>query len=200
MLSDNSVTIVGVTPASFGGIIGTAQPDFYIPLNYEPVMRERQKDSMLRNPFIFDLTTMARLKPGITRAQASAEFATLTSHRRRNIPSRNSQSAGYASDPLHRIASPFRLELPAHSLSSASALVCAGVQTCLSPSRINMGLRTMRRALNLAYAWGVIEKPVKVELAIGENQPDHVLSTDELTVYLENCPQSWQDARDHHPG
>jgi predicted permease len=77
-LSDYSVTIVGVTPASFGGIIVTAQPDFYMPLNYEPLMRQRQKDSMLRNPFIFDLTTMARLKPGVTRTQASAELATLT--------------------------------------------------------------------------------------------------------------------------
>ena len=78
-LNDYSVTIVGVTPASFGGIIVTAQPDFYMPLNFEPVMRQRQKDSMLRNPLIFDLTTMARLKPGIPRAQASAELATLTS-------------------------------------------------------------------------------------------------------------------------
>lgn len=77
-LNDYSVTIVGVTPASFGGIIVTAQPDFYMPLNFEPVMRQRQKDSMLRNPFIFYLTTMARLKPGVTRAQASAELATLT--------------------------------------------------------------------------------------------------------------------------
>jgi integrase len=64
----------------------------------------------------------------------------------------------------------------------------------LSPSGINMGLRTMRRALNLAYPWGVIEKPVKVELAKGENQRDRVLITDELTVYLQNCPQPWQDA------
>ena len=37
----------------------------------------------------------------------------------------------------------------------------AGEFSHLSPSGINMGLRTLRRALNLAYAWGVIEKPVK---------------------------------------
>jgi integrase len=64
----------------------------------------------------------------------------------------------------------------------------------LSPSGINMGLRTLRRALNLAFAWGVIEKPVKVELAKGENQRDRVLSTDELVAYLEKCPQPWRDA------
>jgi hypothetical protein len=77
-LNDYSVTIVGVTPARFGGIVVTAQPDFYMPLNFEPVMRQRQKDSFLPNPVIFDLTTMARLKPGVTRAQASAELATLS--------------------------------------------------------------------------------------------------------------------------
>jgi NTE family protein len=33
-----------------------------------------------------------------------------------------------------------------------------------------------------------------LELAKGENQRDRVLSTDELTAYLENCPQPWQDA------
>ena len=64
----------------------------------------------------------------------------------------------------------------------------------LSPSGINLGLRTLRRALNLAYAWGVIERPVKVELAKGERQRDRVLNTAELDLYLESCPQPWRDA------
>jgi integrase len=63
----------------------------------------------------------------------------------------------------------------------------------LSPSGINMGLRALRRALNLAYQWGVIEKPVRVELAKGENQRDRVLGAEELKLYLENCPQPWRD-------
>ncbi len=64
----------------------------------------------------------------------------------------------------------------------------------LSPSGINMGLRALRRALNLAYAWGVIERPVKVELAKGETQRDRVLNTSELEGYLICCPQPWRDA------
>jgi hypothetical protein len=51
-LSDYSVTIVGVTPASFGGIIVSAQPAFYMPLNYEPLMRQR-----LRSPHCATLAT-----------------------------------------------------------------------------------------------------------------------------------------------
>jgi len=64
----------------------------------------------------------------------------------------------------------------------------------LSPSGINMGLRTLRRALNLAFQWGVIEKPVRVELAKGENQRDRALTEEELNPYLEACPQPWKDA------
>jgi predicted permease len=77
-LNGYSVTIVGVAPENFAGIMVSSRPDFYMPLNYEPVMRQRQRDSMLRNPLSFNLTPMARLKPGITVAQASADLSAVT--------------------------------------------------------------------------------------------------------------------------
>jgi len=46
----------------------------------------------------------------------------------------------------------------------------------LSPSRINCGLRSLRRALNLAFEWGKLERPAKVTLAKGERQRDRVLT------------------------
>ena len=63
----------------------------------------------------------------------------------------------------------------------------------LSPSGINRGLRTLRRALNLAFKWNIIDKPVKVELAKGEVQRDRVLSAGELLAYLSKCQQPWKD-------
>jgi len=63
----------------------------------------------------------------------------------------------------------------------------------LSPSGINRGLRTLRRALNLAYQWARIEKPVRIKLAKGERQRDRVLTDDELSEYLNVCPQPWKD-------
>jgi integrase len=63
----------------------------------------------------------------------------------------------------------------------------------LSPSGINRGLRTLRRALNLAYQWGKLEKLVKVTLAAGENQRDRVLTEHETDEYLKACPQPWRD-------
>jgi integrase len=63
----------------------------------------------------------------------------------------------------------------------------------LSPSGINRGLRTLRRALNLAYQWGKIEKPIKISLAKGEHQRDRVLTDEEAAKYLSACPQPWRD-------
>jgi integrase len=63
----------------------------------------------------------------------------------------------------------------------------------LSPSGINRGLRTLRRALNLAYQWARIEKPIRIKLAKGEKQRDRVLTDQELSNYLAACPQPWKD-------
>lgn len=63
----------------------------------------------------------------------------------------------------------------------------------LSPSGINRGLRTLRRALNLAYEWQKMDKPVKVTLAPGEHQRDRVLTAKESEEYLKACPQPWKD-------
>lgn len=63
----------------------------------------------------------------------------------------------------------------------------------LSASGINRGLRTLRRALNLAFQWGDLEKPVRVTLAAGERQRDRVLDEKEESNYLNACPQPWRD-------
>jgi hypothetical protein len=54
----------------------------------------------------------------------------------------------------------------------------AGEYSRLSPSGINRGLG----ALNLAYQWNQLDKPVKTELAKGENQRDRVLTDSELAI------------------
>jgi integrase len=64
----------------------------------------------------------------------------------------------------------------------------------LSASRINCGLRTLRRALNLAFEWGKLERPAKITLAKGEKQRDRVLTDAEWQQYIEECPQPWRDA------
>jgi integrase len=63
----------------------------------------------------------------------------------------------------------------------------------LSPSTINCGLRTLRRALYLAAEWGTIDRRPKISLADGEKQRDRVLTNAEVSLYLSACEQPWRD-------
>jgi len=74
-LADHSATIVGVTPAGFEGVIVADRPDFYLPLNFEPVMRGAQ--SQLHTGANLWLTGFARLRSGVSERQAAAEMAAL---------------------------------------------------------------------------------------------------------------------------
>jgi hypothetical protein len=59
--------------------------------------------------------------------------------------------------------------------------------THLSPSTVNCGLRTLRRALYLASEWGKLDRRPKITLAKGEHQRERVLSDEEVSRYLGAC-------------
>jgi integrase len=64
----------------------------------------------------------------------------------------------------------------------------------LSPSTVNCGLRTLRRALSLACQWGKLDRMPKITLAKGERQRERVLTADEVSKYLAACARPWKDA------
>jgi len=74
-LSDHSVTIVGVAPQGFEGVFVAMHPDFYLPLEYEPVVRGAR--SMLRQPGGLWIMVWARLMPGVSQKMAAAEMRTV---------------------------------------------------------------------------------------------------------------------------
>ena len=84
--------------------------------------------------------------------------------------------------------------LPLDKISDQHAQQFAAKHANLSASRINCGLRSLRRALNLAFEWGKLDKPVKITLAKGERQRDRVLTDVEWGRYIAVCPQPWKDA------
>lgn len=87
----------------------------------------------------------------------------------------------WASEPLDRI-------------SDQHAQHFAAKYAALSASRINCGLRSLRRALNLAFEWGKLERPAKITLAKGERQRDTILRDVDWQRYIAKCPQPWRDA------
>jgi integrase len=62
-----------------------------------------------------------------------------------------------------------------------------------SASTVNCGLRTLRRALNLANEWGKIARAPKLALAKGERQRERVVTEADFQAYRELCRQPWRD-------
>jgi integrase len=83
--------------------------------------------------------------------------------------------------------------LPLNQISSQHAVGYIAKHAKRSPSTVNCGLRTLRRALNLAEEWGTVERAPKLRLAKGERQRDRVVAQREFLVYRDLCRQPWRD-------
>ena len=72
-LNDAAFTIVGVTPPEFAGIMGAGNAsDLTIPLAMEPLVSG--KNAHLKHNWIWWLSIMGRLKPGVTQEQVLPQF------------------------------------------------------------------------------------------------------------------------------
>jgi integrase len=80
-----------------------------------------------------------------------------------------------------------------NEISSQHAAAYIAKQSKRSPSTINCGLRTLRRAMNLADEWGKIDRAPKFALAKGERQRERVVTQTEFLAYRELCRQPWYD-------
>lgn len=84
-------------------------------------------------------------------------------------------------------------DLHLNEINSQHAAGYIAKQAKRSPSTVNCGLRTLRRALNLAEEWGKIERAPKLVLAKGERQRDRVVTQPDFLAYRELCRQPWRD-------
>jgi integrase len=102
-------------------------------------------------------------------------------------------TATYYHDGARRLLASDLAGLPLDQITDQHAGQFAARLAYLSPSTVNCGLRTLRRALSLAVQWGKVERMPKISLAKGERQRERVLTDDEATRYLAACPQPWRD-------
>ena len=71
-------TIIGVTGPRFFGIVVGHPPDVTVPMTMYPVLNPGGME--LNNPGSWWLTPMARLKPGVSTAQATADLSAILEH------------------------------------------------------------------------------------------------------------------------
>jgi predicted permease len=74
-VTDHGVTIVGVAPRGFEGVILGEHPDLYLPIEFSAALNRNEE--ALHNGVGLWLTAFARLGPGVSRARAQAETTTL---------------------------------------------------------------------------------------------------------------------------
>jgi integrase len=99
----------------------------------------------------------------------------------------------YYRDGVKRLLASEIARLRLSEITDQHARQFEGHWSLLSPSTINCGLRSLRRALSLATEWGKIDRMPKIRLAKGERQRERVLTREEAAKYLGACPQPWRD-------
>jgi integrase len=102
-------------------------------------------------------------------------------------------TATYYHDGAKRLLASDLADLRLDEITDQQAGQFAARYSHLSASSVNCGLRTLRRALHLAYEWGKLERMPKISLAKGERQRERVLSREEAEDYLAMCSQPWRD-------
>ncbi len=102
-------------------------------------------------------------------------------------------TATYYHDGAKRLLASDLAGLRLDEITDQRAAQFAAKYSHLSASSINCGLRTLRRALHLAYEWGKLERMPKITLAKGERQRERVLTREEAADYLAMCSQPWRD-------
>jgi predicted permease len=74
LVTDHPVTIVGVAPQSFEGMLVGQHPDLYLPLEFDGALNG---EAGLHNGGTLWLITFARLRRGVSREQAQAEMSAI---------------------------------------------------------------------------------------------------------------------------
>jgi|SRR3954454_2898040 predicted permease len=91
-LNGRGFTIVGVTPKSFTGVTLFFRPDIYVPTMMAQGLTNDGNDMLTHRSYRgFDM--IARLKPGVTLAQAQAEMDAIMPDLERTYPDTNKDSA-----------------------------------------------------------------------------------------------------------
>src|SRR5215472_2744609 len=91
-LSKHPFTIIGVAPPDFRGTVQIVSPDFFMPIvNMEQVSGENLLDARGNTHAVFE--TFGHLKPGVTPAQAAADFQGVGAYLEKTYPKEFAQKS-----------------------------------------------------------------------------------------------------------
>ena len=89
LLNKIAITVVGIAPPEFKGINAIFGPDMWIPAMMAPPLQPVQYRDALTERSKLDFHGAARLKPGVTMAQAAADLKTIAAALEKEYPDAN---------------------------------------------------------------------------------------------------------------
>jgi predicted permease len=166
-------TVVGVAPPPFTGLIGPVHPAFYVPIMMWPRLGRDASVDRLHARDARTLTVKARLKPGVSLAQAQQEVSTIAANLQQTYPDTNR-------DQSLTVRTEFQARLvqdPADSILGGTLLLLA--VAVLLVACANVGGLMISRA-------PVRAREIAMRMAIGAGRPRLIrqLLTESLLIAL----------------
>jgi putative ABC transport system permease protein len=140
-LNGRAVTVVGVAPPGFTGLLAGFTPDFWSPLATHPItnpglnLTERRMHWMLG---------IGRLKPGVAAVQARADLAVLGNQLSTEYPDADKDLTA-AAVPLELVPSPFRGALAAISAVAMGVVALVLLIACANVANLLLARASSRR-------------------------------------------------------
>ncbi len=138
-----ALTVIGVAPETFTGVLAGVAPDFWLPTMMRPAVLH--EPDCLTSPSSHWLMGLARLKPGIPAASAEAELSTLCQDYDKSI-GRDEVRSGVALLPSYQVPVPLRGYVQGFTSALMGAVALVLMIACANVANLLLARSTARHS------------------------------------------------------